>query len=680
MLKWMPSKFTNSTILRKRPNNMKKPSSTFSHQKRFGQYFSGDKVAALLSLLLPQGLQYCSIIDPMVGNGDLLSAVVAKATKNVQMLGVEIDEPVAVACQKRLPQANIICEDAFQSKAVITEKGWDLVITNPPYVRYQLQNDDNSVMPTGNAIRDNLFTLLNQLSYLDAEEKQLLLQITQNYSGLSDMAVPSWILCASLVKTGGILAMVVPETWLNREYAKPIQYLLLKTFDVLTIARDVNACWFDNALVRTCLIVAKKKKIVPLSETSGEKTLFIDLGAGLVGECSLVDNLAWNGLSGEKALIDLLTRTVNAADNDFALESRSTMSLFPQMLASQRIPKWMSSGDFQAQNNASQLPRELGSILNSVPEQAYMTLGDFGIHCGQGLRSGANEFFYLEITGETDDKYSLFTSKWFGRGRTIEVPKKFIIRCVQNRRQVTGLVANPQALETGVLYLQDHIRPQDFNVCTHNAAERYKVLPSALNDYISTAEKYKNPRGISFREYSAVKPNEKKIDSQYERFWYMLPQFAPRHLPNLCITRVSSTAADCVYIPQSEENPIAVDANFVTLWGSSEETIKICLALLNSTWSKCYLELLCTVMGGGALKIEASHVRQLLFPKLNRRQLQRLSKYGITIAKKQKITPELRNAIDATILESFTDEERLLMQIRALLRKKLNERGAKYEL
>lgn len=659
---------------------MKKPSSTFSHQKRFGQYFSGDKVAALLSLLLPQGLQYCSIIDPMVGNGDLLSAVVAKATKNVQMLGVEIDEPVAVACQKRLPQANIICEDAFQSKAVITEKGWDLVITNPPYVRYQLQNDDNSVMPTGNAIRDNLFTLLNQLSYLDAEEKQLLLQITQNYSGLSDMAVPSWILCASLVKTGGILAMVVPETWLNREYAKPIQYLLLKTFDVLTIARDVNACWFDNALVRTCLIVAKKKKIVPLSETSGEKTLFIDLGAGLVGECSLVDNLAWNGLSGEKALIDLLTRTVNAADNDFALESRSTMSLFPQMLASQRIPKWMSSGDFQAQNNASQLPRELGSILNSVPEQAYMTLGDFGIHCGQGLRSGANEFFYLEITGETDDKYSLFTSKWFGRGRTIEVPKKFIIRCVQNRRQVTGLVANPQALETGVLYLQDHIRPQDFNVCTHNAAERYKVLSSALNDYISTAEKYKNPRGISFREYSAVKPNEKKIDSQYERFWYMLPQFAPRHLPNLCITRVSSTAADCVYIPQSEENPIAVDANFVTLWGSSEETIKICLALLNSTWSKCYLELLCTVMGGGALKIEASHVRQLLFPKLNRRQLQRLSKYGITIAKKQKITPELRNAIDATILESFTDEERLLMQIRALLRKKLNERGAKYEL
>ena len=94
----------------------------------------------------------------------------------------------------------------------------------------------------------------------------------------------------------------------------------------------------------------------------------------------------------------------------------------------------------------------------------------------------------------------------FGRERTIEVPKKFIIRCVQNRRQVTGLVANPQGLETGALYLQDHIRPQDFNVCTHNATERYKkVLPSALNDYISAAEKYKKSERNIFQRVQCSK-------------------------------------------------------------------------------------------------------------------------------------------------------------------------------
>lgn len=658
---------------------MKKMRSTFSHQKRFGQYFSGDKVAALLALLLPRGLKYGSIIDPMAGEGDLLNAVIPKASKSAHILGVEIDEPVATTCKKKLQQADIICEDVFQSKAIITECGWDLVITNPPYVRYQLQNDDNSVMPTGSTIRNNLFALLNELLYLDEEEKKLLLQITQNYSGLSDMAVPSWILCASLVKSGGILAMVVPETWLNREYAKPIQYLLLKSFNVLAIARDVNACWFDSALVRTCLIVAQKKKIVSLSEATEGKTLFIDLEADLVGEHSLVDNLTWNGLSGEAALIELLAHRGNFAGNNYAVESRSTMSLFPQMMTSQKMPKWVLPRDFQAQNNVSQLPSELDDILNNIPRQTYVTLGDLGIHCGQGLRTGANEFFYFMIASKTDGKYSLYTSKWFGGGKTIEVPKEFIIRCVQNRRQVTGLVANPQELETGVLYLQDCIRPQDFNICTNNAAGLYKVLPNTLSDYISAGEEYINPKGLSFREYSAVKPNEKKTNSLYERFWYMLPQFAPRHLPSLCISRVSSTASDCVYIPQSKGELIAVDANFVTLWGNSQETTKICLALLNSTWSKCCLELLCTVMGGGALKIESSHVRNLLFPKLSCYQLQRLSNYGLTIVKDGKITPELRKAIDTTILESFSDEENLLVQIRALLRKKLDERGAKYE-
>lgn len=161
--------------------------------------------------------------------------------------------------------------------------------------------------------------------------------------------------------------------------------------------------------------------------------------------------------------------------------------------------------------------------------------------------------------------------------------------------------------------MPNYMRTQDSMVCTCDAKKRYKKLPNILDDYISAAEKQRNSRGLSFSEYSAVKPNEKKCGSLYERFWYMLPQLTNRHLPNLCITRISSAEADCIYVPQSEENHIVVDANFVTLWSESKRTVNIGLALLNSTWSKCYLELLCTVMGGGALKIEASHVGKFCF-------------------------------------------------------------------
>jgi hypothetical protein len=676
----MQNKFMHTSTPRKGFNSVKNIESTFSHQKRFGQYFSGKKVAALLSLLLPKGLQYDSIIDPMAGEGDLLNAVAPNATQGSHILGVEIDELVASACQKRLPQAMIICEDAFKSQAIITERGWDLVVTNPPYVRYQLQNDDSSVMPTGKSIRSNLGTLLTQLTYLDEDEKNLLLRIAKNYSGLSDMAVPSWILCAALVKMGGILAMVVPETWLNREYAKPIQYLLLKTFDILCIARDVNACWFDNAQVRTCILIAKKKQITPLSDVKGDTTLVIDLGSELVSEGSLIDNLTWKGVSGREALTNLLSSKTNASGHGFSVDIRKTTSLFPYLFATQRIPKWTLSSDFQCSNNIATLPLELCSVINDTSKHTYISLEDLGVHCGQGLRTGANDFFYFQIMSSTGNEYSLKTGKWFGEDKIIKVPHKYIIHCVQNRRQISGLAVNPKMIDTGILYLQDYIRSQDFVACTQSAANHFQELPSILNEYITAAEEYKNAKGISFKDYSAVKPNEKKFNSQYERFWYMLPHLSQRHIPNLCITRVSSTAAECIYVPQQKDRLIAVDANFVTLWGNSEETVKVCLALLNSTWSKCYLELLCTVMGGGALKIEASHLRNVLFPKFTSYQFHRLLDYGTRIADEGNISPELCAAIDSTVLEQFSDSEYLLVKIKKLLQKRLNERGAKYEL
>ena len=672
----MLSKSMNTIILGKEKNKMKKPSNMVSHQKRFGQYFSGDKVARLLSLLLPQELHYSSIIDPMAGKGDLLQAVLSKAIPEANILGVEIDKPVSIKCQERLPKVDVLCEDVFQSRAVITEKGWDLVIANPPYVRYQLQNDDSRIMPAKDSIRSNLYTLLNQLPYLKIEEKKMLIQITKNYSGLSDMAVPSWILCAALVKMGGVLAMVVPETWLNREYAKPIQYLLMKTFNVLVVVRDVNACWFDNASIRTCLVVAKKKDAISISDMDDAKTRFIDFSSNLIGENSLIEHLSWNGHIGEKALVNLLRSESNVLGEGFVAETRKTAELFPYMLSAQCKPKWILDEDIYQSSNCIRLPSELSGLLKNEAKQSYITLGDLGVHCGQGLRTGANEFFYLRIVGQTDKAYSLQTKKWFEDGRKIDVSKKLVLRCVQNRRQVSGVVANPDTLETGLLYMPNYMRTQDSMVCTCDAKKRYKKLPNILDDYISAAEKQRNSRGLSFSEYSAVKPNEKKCGSLYERFWYMLPQLTNRHLPNLCITRISSAEADCIYVPQSEENHIVVDANFVTLWSESKRTVNIGLALLNSTWSKCYLELLCTVMGGGALKIEASHVGKILFPKLSDQQLQQLSECGTQIIREKKISQELRANIDNIVLEPFDDIENLIKQIDNLLRRKLNERGA----
>ena len=198
------------------------------HQKRFGQFFSGEMVAEKLVSLLPNNTKISTVIDPMAGIGDMLRAVKESRNDRLDLVGIEIDKPVFERCNAILPEANIVLGDAFISEKLITSQGWDLVITNPPYVRYQLQTDNTEGMPTGKEIRDNLIARLKTFNYLTEEELELFISIAEDYSGLSDMAVPSWILCSALVKKGGYLAIVVPETWLNRDYAAPIQYLLGK--------------------------------------------------------------------------------------------------------------------------------------------------------------------------------------------------------------------------------------------------------------------------------------------------------------------------------------------------------------------------------------------------------------------------------------------------------------------
>jgi hypothetical protein len=101
-----------------------------------------------------------SIIDPMAGHGDLLDAVAERAARNGQQLaqihGVEIDPPTAVLCRERMEgwrhrvgNLAIRAGDAFDPRLAQTYlvEGYDLVIANPPYVRYQTLAAQNGNIP-----------------------------------------------------------------------------------------------------------------------------------------------------------------------------------------------------------------------------------------------------------------------------------------------------------------------------------------------------------------------------------------------------------------------------------------------------------------------------------------------------------------------------------------------------
>ena len=62
------------------------------------------------------------------------------------------------------------------------------------------------------------------------------------------------------------MAMIVPETWMNRNYSSVVKYLLLRWFQIEYIIEDRNAAWFKPAQIKTVLIVARR---IP-----GKKSIF----------------------------------------------------------------------------------------------------------------------------------------------------------------------------------------------------------------------------------------------------------------------------------------------------------------------------------------------------------------------------------------------------------------------
>lgn len=645
-------------------------------KKRYGQYFSGKNVANTFVSLLPESATIKNAIDPMVGSGDMLVAVSGKITSTQKICGVDIDGQAIAACRKKVPKAELFEGSAFITDEVLNGSGWDLVITNPPYVRYQLFNtNDKYGLPTGDEVRQNLKDMILRASYVSEDERQLFLKVVENYSGLADLAVPSWVLCALITKRQGYLAMVVPETWLNREYALPIHYLLLKTFEILTIAKDIDSVWFDNASVRTCLVIAKKRNsILPLKECNG-KTYLLEIGKQLFGQHSIVEGLKFEDKTGDDAIKCILQENKNMKGEGVSGYSLKTKQLFYNLGMHLNEMKWVLEEDKGIIEDTHILPEELSSIIGD--EYELLTLEEMGWKVGQGLRTGANEFFYATVLKKDDQSelVKIRTRAW--NDKEIVTSMENVRMAIQNRNEVPGLCVRNSSLRKCILYLTDAVAPGDNAKLSPEAIDKYRVLDSELESYIRCGEEYLIPKkGKKFGELSAVKPNEKRNEKGYLRFWYMLPKLQRRHEPELCISRLCGKAVECLYVHNDDQNHIVVDANFITLWNQNKENNLCMFALLNSTWFKCYMELIGTRMGGGALKIEASHIKQVLFPKLTADIRDELSKLGSQLLNDDCNFDEIRRSIDIFIFKQYGKrKEEIIKKLTFLFGKKLMERG-----
>ena len=600
-------------------------------RKQLGQYFSGLKLGRVLAHLAVDS-DTRTVLDPMAGNGDLLDASAeAAASLGVRLErldGIEIDPPTAKKCVERLKktsshavnQSTIITGDAFDevSSARLARR-YDLVITNPPFVRYQ------SLSGKIDRIRDGLRDRIK--SHLDPEIRDHWLTMATSYSGLADLSVPSWLLSAALVHPGGRLAIVVPATWRTRSYADVIRYMLLRCFQVETIVEDTQPGWFSDALVRSHLIVARRLHIeeerISLSKRNyWHKNPWLCIDSSAASNSSLIGN-AFRGDKPEKSFVGWVRELENGSDPrgittriyHHQEEQAELLSQFGRRtwLSALESEETTPSKRTNVRNSGSGLPYALASVIPSDASTHLLApLESAGISIGQGLRTGCNRFFYVErVESKSPDTVTVRVSQAYDSA-LLTIPNTAVSPVLHRQADLSAFLSDKE-LPSMVLDLRSWVLPED-----SEADDPRATMPPILAAHVRAAQK--RPLGDTadskaVLELSAVLTNIRPArQGKLARYWYMLPDFKPRHRPQAFIARILH---DTPIVHPNSEPRAFIDANFSTFWTTQSEISNRALAVfLNSSWCQAMMEAIGTPLGGGALKLEAAHLRSMQVPKL----------------------------------------------------------------
>lgn len=609
--------------------------STTDERKRLGQYFTGEPLARLLAAL-GSAHTAASILDPMAGTGDMLLGARAVGAEGAAMTAVEIDPRASRVCGERMGvlghRACVRTANAFEPSTwtPMAKEAWDLVITNPPYVRYQhtaAAASGRLTIPSSTEVRRGLKEIIERRATLSDAERHGLIALTAGYSGFADLAVPSWLLCAALVAPGGRLAMVVPDTWLSRDYALPILYMLRRYFELEFVIEDGDASWFEDAQVRTTLVVARRTPSRPtafgratVSRVTARLTSEAADGRSMVGalhprsrepELRFAERL--RGLAGPRRSLRMPGLDARVSDDgefrDRIRRAHDTSwgrALEPSPVALRA-----------ARRSRVAVPGRLREVVGDVRGPA-LDLEDLGWRVGQGLRTGANRFFYGEAIHVEREVVQIRFDPALSR-EPIEVPRELLRVVVRKQSDLAAACSNPARSPGRLIFLSRHALDEDLESATCEGVESpYRPIPQPLADAVRAAMglnvgSIAVPRFIP--ELSAVRTNVREVNARSRgsvpRFWYHLPPLAPRHTGVLFIPRINHGHPE----PTLNRRGVVIDANFSTFWPDGGSLPPLAMySVLSSTWCRAAFESSGTVLGGGALKLEATQLRRLPLP------------------------------------------------------------------
>lgn len=228
-----------------------------SQEKLRGGFYTPEPIAEFILRWGINDSKDFDILEPSCGDGVFLEQLSKHGLKYGSITAVELDEVEAEKAESIKMKNKLIINDDFHTFCNNTESRFDLIIGNPPYIRYQFFNRKQQVAA------GDIFT-----------------RAGLTYSKLTNAWV-SFVVGSSLLlkEKGGRIGFVLPAEILQVSYAQQLRKFLAQFYNKINII-SFEKLVFPNIQQEVVLLLCEKNESrnhniehIELRDAAGLKTL-----------------------------------------------------------------------------------------------------------------------------------------------------------------------------------------------------------------------------------------------------------------------------------------------------------------------------------------------------------------------------------------------------------------------
>jgi adenine-specific DNA methylase len=207
-----------------------------SKEKLRGGFYTPEKIAEFILKWAVNGNKDYDVLEPSCGDGIFLEQIVKNNFKCKSLTAIEIDPDESEKAKKIKPKNSEIITGDFFKFCNSTNKKFNLVVGNPPYIRYQYFNKDQR-----------------------KEAEKIFQKANLKYSKLTNAWVSFIVGSTLLLKENerGKIAFVVPAEILQVSYAKQLREFLARSYNKISIV-SFKKLVFDKIQQEVVLLLCEK--------------------------------------------------------------------------------------------------------------------------------------------------------------------------------------------------------------------------------------------------------------------------------------------------------------------------------------------------------------------------------------------------------------------------------------